>query len=288
MKFYAVAKGREVGVFTDWTTCEKQVKGFGGALFKSFTTKQAAEQWIQQNDGSNKKRKDMEEEEEKDPVTLHILTCDDQEYILDAENMKKATLNNEYLDLNSGLMRIYFDKNSGHVGKNGYTLIQWNNQIIKEITPKEKQAKKKTKQNYIEVYADGGCLSNGSENAKAGVGVYFEGGEYGNVSKRINGKQTNNRAELTAILVTLRTIKPEENVRIYTDSAYSIAGINKTNKRNVNLDIFEQLDRAIAKRTGTLELIKVEGHSGLDDGNSCADALATSACKTEDFLPEII
>jgi ribonuclease HI len=37
-KFYAVAVGRETGIYDNWNECEKQVKGFSGAKFKSFET----------------------------------------------------------------------------------------------------------------------------------------------------------------------------------------------------------------------------------------------------------
>ncbi|MCG8553251.1 MAG: ribonuclease HI [Desulfobacterales bacterium] len=42
MKFYAVAKGRKTGIFNSWPEAERQVKGFAGARFKSFKTKQEA------------------------------------------------------------------------------------------------------------------------------------------------------------------------------------------------------------------------------------------------------
>ena len=35
-KYYVVWKGRKTGVFTSWAECEKQVKGFVGAQYKSF------------------------------------------------------------------------------------------------------------------------------------------------------------------------------------------------------------------------------------------------------------
>jgi ribonuclease HI len=47
-KFYAVATGRTTGIFTDWTTAEKQVKGFAGAKYKSFATRGEAESWLKQ------------------------------------------------------------------------------------------------------------------------------------------------------------------------------------------------------------------------------------------------
>lgn len=37
-KFYAVKSGRKTGVFTTWADCEAQVKGFNGAVYKSFGT----------------------------------------------------------------------------------------------------------------------------------------------------------------------------------------------------------------------------------------------------------
>lgn len=42
-KYYAVLKGRKIGIFTSWKDCEEQIKGFSGALYKSFKTKQEAE-----------------------------------------------------------------------------------------------------------------------------------------------------------------------------------------------------------------------------------------------------
>lgn len=46
-KFYAVAVGRSTGIFADWATAEKQVKGFAAAKFKSFPTRAEAEAWLQ-------------------------------------------------------------------------------------------------------------------------------------------------------------------------------------------------------------------------------------------------
>ena len=42
MKFYAVRKGRQPGVYTTWLSCEEQVKGFPGAVYKAFPTKAQA------------------------------------------------------------------------------------------------------------------------------------------------------------------------------------------------------------------------------------------------------
>ena len=42
-KFYVVWNGRQTGIFTDWPTCERQVKGFERARFKGFSTLAEAE-----------------------------------------------------------------------------------------------------------------------------------------------------------------------------------------------------------------------------------------------------
>ena len=45
-KFYAVRQGRVPGVYTTWADCEKQVKGFGGAIYKSFPTEAEARAFV--------------------------------------------------------------------------------------------------------------------------------------------------------------------------------------------------------------------------------------------------
>jgi len=42
-KFYVVWQGRETGIFTDWSTCKKQIEKFAGARYKSFKTLGEAE-----------------------------------------------------------------------------------------------------------------------------------------------------------------------------------------------------------------------------------------------------
>jgi len=48
-KFYVVWKGRVTGIFESWDECNAQIKGFPGAEFKSFATRQLAEQALRRN-----------------------------------------------------------------------------------------------------------------------------------------------------------------------------------------------------------------------------------------------
>jgi ribonuclease HI len=50
------------------------------------------------------------------------------------------------------------------------------------------------------VYTDGACSKNGTRNASAGIGVFFGENDSRNISAKLLGKQTNNLAELTAIV----------------------------------------------------------------------------------------
>lgn len=45
-KFYAVKSGRTPGVYDTWDECKRQVDGFSGAVFKSFPTRPAAEDYV--------------------------------------------------------------------------------------------------------------------------------------------------------------------------------------------------------------------------------------------------
>jgi ribonuclease HI len=46
-KYYVVWKGRKTGIFTSWAECEKQVKGFVAAEYKSFGSLKEAESAFQ-------------------------------------------------------------------------------------------------------------------------------------------------------------------------------------------------------------------------------------------------
>jgi len=45
-KFYAVKVGRNVGIFNTWAQCQENIKGYSGAVYKSFSTRVEAEAFI--------------------------------------------------------------------------------------------------------------------------------------------------------------------------------------------------------------------------------------------------
>ncbi|KIO06924.1 hypothetical protein M404DRAFT_419467 [Pisolithus tinctorius Marx 270] len=73
------------------------------------------------------------------------------------------------------------------------------------------------------VYCDGACKGNGATGSKAGIGVWWGHNDPRNLSERCPGDQTNNRAELIAIVRILETTPPlKRKLLIKTDSQYSI------------------------------------------------------------------
>ncbi|EJF63976.1 ribonuclease H-like protein, partial [Dichomitus squalens LYAD-421 SS1] len=138
------------------------------------------------------------------------------------------------------------------------------------------------------VYTDGSCKGNGTEHAVAGVGVWW--GDYD--SRHVGPHQTNNRAELIAIIRVLETTPTNRPLLIKTDSEYSIKcmtrwlwswkakGWKKIDGKPIkNLPLVKYLDvllderRTVSKQDVKFEWIKA--HAGLS-GNEDADALAVA------------
>lgn len=142
----------------------------------------------------------------------------------------------------------------------------------------------------INIYTDGACSNNGKKTAKAGIGVYIE--DICNISERLIGLQTNQRAELYAILKSLQLINIEEykTINIYSDSQYSINCVTKwiygwlknnwlDKKKNKvkNRDLIEPIYNIISKYNH-IHFQHILAHTNKNDvhsiGNSIADNLA--------------
>ena len=146
------------------------------------------------------------------------------------------------------------------------------------------------------VYTDGACSNNGKEGASAGIGVYFGEGDPRNISRRIEGKQTNNVAELMAILAAYEMIKEDvlkgKVVAIVSDSEYAIRccgsygeRMNKEGWKTAipNKDLVRRLYELY--RGSNVQFIHIRAHTGLSDehslGNAEADRLANMAIGLE-------
>ena len=143
------------------------------------------------------------------------------------------------------------------------------------------------------IYTDGACSNNGSDNARAGIGIHFSESNYIKIedisSKLVMDKPTNNAAELVAIETAINKCI-EKNITIpiiiFTDSDYSIKCItiwypqwvkNKNIKNKKNIEI---ISRICQKKPLNLEFVHIRAQhdTKLEDehsiGNKLADRLA--------------
>lgn len=51
LKYYAVANGRNTGIFNNWEDCNDSIKGFSGAMYKSFSQQalDLVEEYLREN-----------------------------------------------------------------------------------------------------------------------------------------------------------------------------------------------------------------------------------------------
>ena len=131
--------------------------------------------------------------------------------------------------------------------------------------------------NY-ECYTDG-AYSLSRDQGGVGV-VYIRNGvklfEYSKGFK----KTTNNRMEILAVLVVLRSIKSKiDTLTIYTDSMYVIGCSILGWKRNKNLVLWNMFDSELArvsKLCPNIKLQHVKGHAN-NQWNNYVDKLAVNA-----------
>lgn len=144
---------------------------------------------------------------------------------------------------------------------------------------------------FVVVYTDGCCSSNGRKRARAGIGVYWGPGHPLNVGIRLPGRQTNQRAEIHAACKALEQAKAQNisKLVLYTDSMFTINGITNwvkgwkkngwktsTGKEVINKEDFVRLERLTQNMD--IQWMHVPGHSGFV-GNEEADRLAREGAK---------
>ena len=155
----------------------------------------------------------------------------------------------------------------------------------------------------VEAWTDGSSLNNGQPDAAAGAGVYFSDDSPLNISQSltIDESQTNNRGELTAILLALRRCEKHMReqtriVRLYTDSAYAIGCFgnagrkcrhrgwkNSKRKEAANVDLLKMALMWRQVYGDRFEFVHVYAHTGKQDrislGNHGADRLAVAGAE---------
>ena len=150
----------------------------------------------------------------------------------------------------------------------------------------------------ITIYTDGACSKNGKEGAHGGFGVVVTEDEkiITCYSKQTSEITTNNREEMKSILYSLLMYGNEQNVIVYSDSAYAVNTFNtwmynwaknnwvKSDKKTPeNLDLVKTFYEYVNKGY-KIDLRKIKGHAG-HKFNEMADGLATG--KIKDWRKEV-
>ncbi|OTF73327.1 hypothetical protein BLA29_001180 [Euroglyphus maynei] len=270
--YYAVANGRKQGIFDNWNECEQQVKGYKNARFKKFKTKSDAEDFIEKYKPSTSKS----------VSNMNLAPKISTKPTADNNNnnfIRKNTSINQSSSSNND------KKTNGIFSKEKY-------RPIPKSRKNEFHTIRRDHLNNPIVYTDGACMNNGKRNAKAGIGVFWAIDHPDNITRRIDGRQTNNRAEIEAAIVAIQ-IALKNNYRtlnIYTDSKFMITSMTEwlpkwkrngwklsTGETVKNKQDFLRLDEELNKMD-RLIWTKVRAHSG-DFGNEMADKLATDSIK---------
>jgi ribonuclease HI len=212
MSFYAVANGRNNGIFMSWNECSQSVTGYKNAIYKKCNTLEQAEEYIKLNSPAN------------------------------ASSTK-----------------------------------------IKEVLEEP---------DYY-VYTDGACSNNGKVNAMAGMGIFFGINDVRNLSQKLDGKQSNNAAELSAIIHTYSIIENDilngKKIIIVTDSEYSINCVSTYGEKCCNQNWTKDIpNKELVKQAFELykgkpnvTFLHIKAHTDNTDihsfGNYHADKLANMA-----------
>ncbi|KAH9896749.1 ribonuclease H-like domain-containing protein [Cubamyces lactineus] len=317
VSFYAIAKGRKPGIYVAWADCKAQVLNYYGAKYKKCRSPHEAKSWLE-----------VAVDAAAANEAFDAFLAQYPEYLVassfDIENLSGVSVP---LPTSPAPALSYPDLAMPRPTKkparpsDADALAELVATPVRPATPADPVASAntvtvgETKQagpllprqvdhepndgEPLIVYSDGACRGNGQPGSVAGVGVWWGPDHPWNICERCPGGQTNNRAELIAIIRVLETAPMDQReLIIKTDSHYSIScletwldnwkrnGWKKANGGPVNnvaliryADIMLQERRNIVKQP--VKFVKVKGHSG-DVGNDGADRLAVAGAT----LPE--
>lgn len=267
--YYAVRTGRKTGIFQTWAECESYVKGFPGARYKKFSTEDEAQTFVSGSGFSGSSTVLVPYESRK--RTYHEMS-----------DYHRSDFDSTYS--NPRGVKYFKSNTTSSVPSSDWTSWSYSSSSSSSNTC----SMDSSSSSRPVVYTDGCCSKNGRNGARAGIGVYWGPENTRNVSDRLEGEQTNQRAEIMAAVKALETAKDlgHKTLEIKTDSRYTINGatdwcvrwkkngwktVNGTEVKNKNE--FQKLAKLCEEID--VKWTHVPGHKGIA-GNEAADSLARS------------
>uniref|UniRef100_A0A8C5QKD1 Ribonuclease H1 n=1 Tax=Leptobrachium leishanense TaxID=445787 RepID=A0A8C5QKD1_9ANUR len=283
--FYAVKRGRNTGVYNTWEECKSQVDRFPAARYKKFATEGDAWDFVQDTEATRGPQAD-------DWALQHSSSSSSAGSFSSSAGSSSSS--------SAGSSRYparpsYRAKRPHNPSQSSYGQEQPSAKRTKLIEidslPSFNNENLNRMGDYSVVYTDGCCSRNGRLKARAGLGVYWGPNNPLNVAERLDGRQTNQRAEIQAACKAIETAKAQNisKLVLYTDSMFTINGITKwihswkqngwrlsTGQNVINREDFEKLD----KLTEGIEIkwMHIPGHAGFS-GNEAADKLARDGAR---------
>jgi ribonuclease HI len=144
------------------------------------------------------------------------------------------------------------------------------------------------------IYMDGSCTNNGKYNAICESGIWINKNHHLNQAIRVPGPtQSNQAAEIAAVLTALQAVNPFTPIKIVTDSKYVIKGLTThleqwEDSRWIgisNADLFKATIYHLRHHPALTTFQWVKGHEG-NIGNEQADKLALSGTRHNE--PDIL
>ena len=173
-------------------------------------------------------------------------------------------------------------------GKKPRSVVRKENDDVKNKAKIEEEI---DDENCIFIYTDGSCIKINKLLSKGGYGIYIPEKNTKVSAPLLNQKITNNRAEMTAIIESVKYLDENDltkKICIFTDSQYCMYIFNGTGERYEkdgfksdgkdvpNIDLIKKI--LIIKRQFNIVLLKIRAHTDKKDkhsiGNSIADKLA--------------
>ncbi|KAI0360397.1 ribonuclease H-like protein [Trametes cingulata] len=208
--FYAVARGRVPGVYTSWDECQAQTAGFAGNKHQKFSSLEQAKQYLAANGVPTGSVAGSSTSTATQPAASTSSSSS-------KPSTSRAASSGSTLGRRTHGSKPYArtqpPASSPEVrsGRNS----QWA-ALSAEVIEDES--------GWDVVYSDGSCRGNGKLGSVAGIGVWWGENDARNLAERCPGGQTNNRAELIAIVRVLETTPHTKRpLLIKTDSKYSIS-----------------------------------------------------------------
>ena len=180
-----------------------------------------------------------------------------------------------------------FLKNGFGENKKPRKIVRKENDDKKNEAIIEKELNEDIQAAKLIIYTDGSHIKS-KTNSKAGYGIYIPSKNIKVSAPLLNQKLTNNRAELTAIIESIKYLDDtelEDKICIFTDSQYSKYIFDGTGERYEknnykdkdgkdvpNIDLIKKMLEI--KRKYNIVLLKVRAHTDKKDEHSIANSIA--------------